>query len=699
MNNPETNILQADLLVEIGCEELPPKTLQQLARSFYDGVCKGLGDAGMPVDVENGTVFYTPRRLGFRLPQVPSRQADQVLDRRGPAVSAAFDADGKPTPAALGFARSVGREIEHLERYETDKGEWLFCRVDIPGKPLDEVLYPVMEKSLAALPVAKPMRWSDHSFSFVRPVHWLTVLHGNEIVAGALFGKKAGNLTWGHRMHNPGPHVIGSPRDYESVLSAAYVMVDPVARKAKIRDLAEKAGDEQGGTTRITDSLLDEVTNIIEWPYAVKCRFEGAFLQVPEEALVASMEDHQKFFPVLNREDGSLTSGFVAIANLESTHVSSVQEGFERVIRPRLADAQFFWEQDKKIPLEEYTRALDDIVFQKNLGSVGDKSRRIATIARLLAEFSNQDPGLAERASSLCKADLQTQMVGEFPELQGIMGAYYARASGEPDEVSLAIAQHYSPRYSGDAIPTSPLGQLLSIADRIDTLVGVLAAGQKPSGNKDPYALRRAALGIVRILCEAEIPVPLDHLLDISAEALKDRISVNTDCLAQARDFMLDRLRQYFLDRGFGANIVNSIFAAPLTDLPDLQSRLGALAGFMELPVAETLIAANKRIGNILRKSRQKISTKINVKLLTIDAERSLFEDISALESSLEPLFKNAEYSSALTALAGLNDAIATFFDHVMVLDDNPLIRDNRLALLSRLKGLFDRVGDLSLAT
>jgi glycyl-tRNA synthetase beta chain len=463
--------------------------------------------------------------------------------------------------------------------------------------------------------------------------------------------------------------------------------------------MALQAGSEQGGFTRVTETLLDEVSNIIEWPVPVYCRFEESFLEVPEEALIASMEDHQKFFPVLDADGGTLTSGFVVIANLESTHVDAVREGFERVIRPRLADAQFFWEQDRKKPLADYSSALDDVVFQKKLGSIGDKSKRIAKISSKLAELTNKDQTHAARASGLCKADLLTQMVGEFPELQGTMGGHYARVSGEDKAVSNAIAEHYAPRFAGDAIPASAIGQLVSLADRMDSLVGIFAAGLKPTGNKDPFALRRAALGAVRILTEADIQVSLDELLNISAKALGSSIEVTQQNIAEVRTFMLERLRHDCLDHGFETNVVNAVFAAPVSTLPDLRSRLEALNAFMDQPVAERLIAANKRIGNILRKADFDISTKIDTNLLNIAEEKQLFDEVNRLKAELDPVFSRAEYAPALAALAGLDETIAAFFDHVMVMDEDSAVRDNRLALLNQLKSMFDRIADLAQAT
>jgi glycyl-tRNA synthetase beta chain len=688
-----------DLLVELGCEELPPKTLRRLAEAFYSGVCKGLSAAGFDIDPGAGSVLYTPRRMGFRLANVAGKQADQVLERKGPAVSAAFDADGNPTQAALGFARSVGKKPEELERQKTDKGEWLFCSIRQEGKNLQDVLFPVLEKALSTLPVAKPMRWSDHDFSFVRPVHWLVVLHGNEVLEGSLFGKNAGRATLGHRIHAPGPHNINSVSDYESLLKSAFVIVDPESRKQKIKQLAIEAGNSLGGKTRITDDLLDEVSNIVEWPVAVSCNFDEVFLEVPSEALIASMEDHQKFFPVLDADNGDLTPGFIVISNIESSDTPVVKQGYERVIRPRLADAQFFWDQDQKQGLESYFEGLRTVVFQKKLGSIGDKSKRIGSISEKLAEVMQLNPEPVIRSALLCKCDLLTDMVGEFPELQGTMGAYYAESSGEPDEVSRAIAEHYSPRYSGDSIPSTVAGQILSIADRMDSLVGIFSAGLKPTGNKDPFALRRGALGVVRILEEATLNIPLDHLLEISAQTVSAQIEVSEECLADVRSFMLDRLRHYYLDKGFDTNVVNAVFAAPLSTIPDLSARLKALAGFMELEEAESLVAANKRIGNILRKSEITVSQEIDEDILKIDEERMLFDEISRMETVLSEQFSSGDYASALTSLAGLDPVISGFFDSVMVMDEDLKVRNNRLSLLARMKGLFDHVADLAMAT
>ena len=699
MNKPDQSSAEMDLLVELGCEELPPKTLQNLARSFFESTCKSLIAAGMNVDINKGEVYYTPRRLAFKIKDVSTRQEDQVIARRGPTVSAAFGDDGNPTPAAMGFARSVGKEVADLDRETSEKGEWLSCTIKKDGKALSEVLFPALEKALSNLPVAKPMRWSDHDYSFVRPVHWLLVLHGTETLEGSLFGKNAGRDTLGHRVHSPGPHSITSADTYVQQMEKSFVLVDPTVRKQKIEQLAIKAGQDLGAKTRITPSLLNEVSNIVEWPTAVVGNFDEIFLEVPQEALVASMEDHQKFFPVLQSDSGELTSAFVVIANIESQDFAAVKRGFERVIRPRLADAQFFWHQDQKKALEGYSESLNAIVFQKDLGTVGDKSRRIEDISSKLAEVIGAPKENVQRAALLCKCDLVTQMVGEFPELQGIMGGYYAAKSGEADEVTRAISEHYYPRFSGDDLPTTIEGQIVSVSDRMDTLVGIFAAGLKPTGNKDPFALRRAALGVTRILVEAELPIGFDQLLDFTIATVSDQITVSDENRIDARNFLLDRLKYHFLEQGHDANVVNATLSSNITNLFDLQSRLKALGQFMLLSEAERLVAANKRIGNILKKSEIADNSVIDESKLVIDEERQLFADVSETELRLLPLFELANYDAALKLLAGLDGVIAAFFDHVMVMDEDIDVRNNRLALLQKLKGLFDRIADLALAT
>lgn len=692
-NAPEKMADSHGLLVELGCEELPPKALDGIRDAFFNVVRTGLENSNLVFSPQESRSFSSPRRLAVYFGAVSSRQPDLEQERRGPAVSAAFDSEGKPTGAALGFARSVGREVSELETIETDKGKWLYTRVHTPGKTLAELIYPILEHAIKQLPVPRPMRWGAHEFSFVRPVHWLVVMHGDQVIDGSLFGLQADNLTRGHRVHSPGPHALADSADYERVLLDAHVMVDQVRRRAHIKQSLVAADPD----VLINDSLLDEVNNLVEWPVTVACTFEPAFLEVPHSALIASMQDHQKFFPVSDSTSSQkVTNRFLAVSNVDSTHISSVKEGYERVIRPRLADARFFLEQDKKQHLEDYLPLLDRVVFQNKIGSIGDKSRRMSAISRNIAEDLSLETGPVQRAAQLSKCDLMTQMVGEFPELQGEMGQYYALASGEPEETALAIGEHYAPRFAGDNIPGSISGKVVSIADRLDTLIGIFAAGLRPSGNKDPFALRRSALGLVRILIEADIDLPLNRLIAIASNELASQIKADPALLVDVRAFVVDRLRNYYRDQGFGTELINAGLNSGWDTLPNLDRRIKALSNFMGLDDAAELAAANKRIGNILRKSEDSVSGTIDESLLLLAEERGLFDEIISLERQADPLLEQGDYESALRLLAGLRTPVDAFFETVMVMDKDPVLRVNRLSLLERLKSLFDRIADLS---
>ena len=590
----------ADLLVELGCEELPPKALDAIRDAFFRSVCEGLEKNHIAFSLQGSRSYSTPRRIAIILADVSGGQADQEQVRRGPAISSAFDEQGKPTGAALGFARSVGKEVSELETLKTDKGEWLFCRISQAGKPLDEVIYMVLEQAIKQLPVPKPMRWADHDFSFVRPVHWLIVLHGERIIEGSLFGLKAGNQTRGHRIHSPGPHEIKSPAKYVSVLKQAFVLADQEERKTRITEGLLQSNEK----VMIDPALLNEVNNLVEWPVPVACSFEKEFLEVPHAALIASMQDHQKFFPVREAQDSELVSNqFIAVANIESRDVKQVRQGFERVIRPRLADARFFLEQDRKEAIDSKLTQLDRVIFQQKIGTIGDKSRRISNISKKIAEIINVDPALCARAAMLSKCDLLTHMVGEFPELQGQMGRQYALFSGEKPEVADAIGEHYAPKFAGDLIPASMAGRIVSIADRVDTLVGIFAADLKPTGNKDPFALRRAALGLLRILLEADIDLSLRDVLRLAADELSEQVPIDPVLIEEVLGFVIDRLRHYYRDQGYRTELVNAALASPWTTLPDLDRRLRSLNTFMGDEAASSLAASNKRIANILRKS------------------------------------------------------------------------------------------------
>ena len=695
MTEPTTNLLtdKADLLIELGCEELPPRALDDIREAFFSAVRAGLEKNNLSFDAKGSRSYSSPRRLAVLFRDVASGQPDQDQERRGPAINAAFDSAGKPTGAAQGFARSVGKEVSELETQETDKGKWLSARIHLAGKPLSGLIYPILEQAVKQLPVPKPMRWADHDFSFVRPVHWLVVMHGARVIEGALLGQKAANLTMGHRVHSPGPHELSHSSDYERVLQSAYVLASQDVRKSVIREALEQSSPR----VHIDSALLNEVNNLVEWPVAVSCTFEEAFLEVPHEALIASMQDHQKFFPVLDENNPDRVSNrFIAISNIESIHTPSVREGYERVIRPRLADARFFLEQDKKQNLDAYLPLLDRVVFQNKIGSVGDKSRRMSMISEKIAEDLSLDIVFASRAARLAKCDLMTLMVGEFPELQGTMGQHYALSSGEPLEVAEAIGEHYAPRFAGDEIPASACGKIISISDRIDTLVGIFAAGLRPSGNKDPFALRRSALGLVRILIEADLDLPLNRLLAMASDQLSEQLEVHPELLLEIRDFVVDRLRNYYRDQGHGAELISAVLASDWGTLPDLDRRLKALAEFMGQEEAVSLAAANKRISNILRKSDEKISKTIDTDLLVLDEERLLFEEVSHLDEQIYPLIEKGDYETSLKLLAGLRKPVDAFFDAVMVMDDNAALRVNRLSLLANLKALFDRIADLS---
>ncbi len=686
-------ISREDLLVELGCEELPPKALDTIREAFYAGVKTGLEKQNLLFDAAGSRSFSTPRRLTVLFKDVAASQPDRVQERRGPALGAAFDSDGKATPAAMGFARSVGKEVSELETVKTGKGEWLYAKLQVPGKTLSELIYPILEQAIKQLPVPRPMRWADHDFSFVRPVHWLIVLHGSEVLEGALLGQAAGNTTRGHRIHSPGPHRIPVAADYIRVLEAAWVFADHDRR----RDLIRKKLLEVDENVHIDPGLLDEVTNLVEWPVAVGCTFDEEFLAVPHAALIASMQDHQKFFPIMESGGpGKISNRFIAVSNLESEHPPSVRAGYERVIRPRLADARFFLQQDMKQSLESFSNGLDQAVFQQKIGTIGDKSRRIGELSKKIAEILSVDSVHAERAASLSKCDLMSQMVGEFPELQGVIGHHYALASGENPAVAAAIEEHYLPRFAGDSIPASDVGQVVSIADRLDTLIGIFAAGMRPSGNKDPFGLRRASLGLVRILLEARLDLSLNRLLALAANELSPQLSIDPALLVEIRDFIVERARNHFRDQGFAAELINAVISSDWGTLPDLDSRLRALDGFMGQEAASSLAAANKRIGNILRKANEDISKVIDTNRLILDEERYLFKEINSLEKQLEPLLKAADYATSLGLLAGLRKPIDDFFDSVMVMDEDPALRANRLALLFRLKALLDRIANLS---
>ncbi|MCF6264825.1 MAG: glycine--tRNA ligase subunit beta [Xanthomonadales bacterium] len=686
-----------NLLVELGCEELPPKALDKLSKALFEGVMAGLEKAGIEFNKDQSRLFNSPRRLAFRLHQVADKQADQSLKRRGPAVAAAFDDEGKPTPAALGFARSVNLDISDIAR--TEDGKHLYVEVAKAGQSLSSVLYPILEDALKKLPIPKPMRWGNHQISFVRPVHWLVVMHGDEVIAGSLFEQAAGKQTRGHRTHAPGPHTIGHADDYEGLLEKAFVMVDPEARKARILEQTNSVAKAQGKRALIDSDLLNEVNNLVEWPVALSGSFDADFLEVPAEALISSMQSHQKFFPLLEDNDKQqLANQFITISNLESENPEAVRQGFERVIRPRLADARFFWDQDRKHGLESWKATLENVVFQKQLGSIADKSRRMAAISQHIADENGIDQTHAATAAALCKCDLMSEMVGEFPDLQGTMGRYYAQAAGEDNQVADAIEEHYQPRFASDKLPASPLGRTLALADRIDTLVGIFAIGQKPTGTKDPFGLRRAALGTVRILQFGAPDYSLSKLLANAANQLSQQLEVKPEVLVDAREFILERVRHHYQsESGYKAPLFNAVAAVEDDDLRDFDQRITALAAFMQRPEATALAGANKRIRNILQKVQKTGANDLGGEIIaTAGVEQQLHQAITDMSDSVATLVVAKDYGSALDKLSTLRPLIDQFFEDVMVMDEDQAIRRSRLALVASVEKLFVQVADFS---
>ncbi|WP_297528128.1 glycine--tRNA ligase subunit beta [Thiohalobacter sp.] len=689
-----TSTASRDLLIEIGTEELPPRALPRLSEAFADGVAAGLDRAGL--DHGDLRAFATPRRLALLVAELAEAQPDRETLRKGPAVTAAFDAEGCPTKAAEGFARSCGVAVEALERIETDKGAWLAFRRFEPGQPATALIPGIVAQALAGLPVPKRMRWGDGEVAFVRPVHWVVLLFGDEVVEAEILGLQAGRETRGHRFHHPQPLYVSEPAAWAPMLETeGHVLADFATRREAIRGQVIEAARRLGGEALIDEELLDEVTALVEWPVAVAGSFEQRFLEVPAEALISSMQDHQKYFPVVDAE-GRLLAHFVTVANIESRDPEQVRAGNERVIRPRLTDAAFFWDQDRRQPLESRVERLGDMLFQKQLGTLLDKSRRVAGLAAGIAVAIGGRGDWAERAALLSKCDLLTQMVYEFPELQGIMGRYYALHDGEPGEVASALEEQYRPRFAGDDLPKTATGRALAIADRLDTLVGIFAVGQAPTGDKDPFALRRAALGVLRILIECELDLDLEQLLAEAAATLPGALDAGA-AVPAVFEFMLDRLRAYYLDAGIRPQVFDAVRARRPTRPLDFARRVQAVEAFLALPEAESLAAANKRIANILRKAGDRIPEQVDPDRFTETAEQTLWERLSALRSEVEPLLAAGDHAAALVRLAALRPEVDRFFDEVMVMAEDADVRANRLALLRQLQALFLQVADIAL--
>ncbi|MDQ5768327.1 glycine--tRNA ligase subunit beta [Thiothrix subterranea] len=681
-----------DLLVEIGTEELPPKALKKLSDAFTAGIVAGLAEAGLVAAEVHA--YAAPRRLAVWLKSVPKQQADQIIERKGPALAAAFDKEGNPSKAAEGFARSCGVAFADLQQIDTDKGGWLIFRQQQVGQQTTALFPAIVEKSLAALPIPKRMRWGSGTAEFVRPIHWIVMLADATVIDAEMLSIKTGRETRGHRFHAPAPVAITSPADYAVQLGDAYVVARFEARRDMIKTKVEALAAELGGTAIMPEELLDEVTGLVEWPVPVAGRFEERFLDVPQEALISTMQDNQKYFALVDAA-GKLMPNFITVANIESRDVAQISTGNERVIRPRFSDAEFFWTQDKKQTLESRREQLKKMVFQQKLGTLYDKSERVALLAADIAQRMGGDEALAIRAAQLGKCDLVTSMVFEFTELQGTMGRYYANHDGEAAEVASAMEEQYMPRFAGDELPATATGRILALAERLDTLTGIFGIGQKPTGAKDPFGLRRAALGVLRILIELQLPLDLADLLDKAADGLAPHLGSKPDTQA-ALDYILERLRAYYQEQGIGAELVEAVASLKPTQPLDFDRRVKAVAAFRQLTASGSLAAANKRIGNILKKVEGNLPESVNPALLQLEAEKALASAVQYQENKVLPLFAAGQYEAALLSLAELREPVDKFFDDVMVMADDVDLKNNRLALLNRLRGLFLRVADLS---
>jgi glycyl-tRNA synthetase beta chain len=680
-----------DLLFELQTEELPPRTLAALSKALTEGLVKGLDAAGVAHGAARG--FATPRRLAVLVAACAESTPDRHVERRGPPVSSAFDASGAPTQAGLAFARNCGVDVTQLERLTTEKGAWLVFRGLERGTATAALVPGVIDQAIAALPIARRMRWGTKSAEFVRPVHGVVLLHGEEVIPATVLGLEAGRTTRGHRFHAPKPLVLKSARSYEKRLAGAKVIADFDKRREAVRAGVTAAAGATGGRALIADELLDEVTALVEWPVPIAGRFEPRFLSLPREVVIATIQDHQRYFAI-ESEAGRLTGGFVTVSNIESREPDKVREGNERVVRPRLSDAAFFWDQDRRVPLAVRAQELRGVTYQSKLGSYADKSERLKSLALLIAEriAAGADTGTA---ALLAKADLLTAMVGEFPELQGVMGRYYAQGEGYPAEVAQAIEEHYRPRFAGDALPATRTGRALALADKIDTLVGIFAIGERPTGTKDPFGLRRAALGVLRILLESRVDLDLPMLLEASAAAQP----VQRPGVAQeVFDFISERLRGLFAERADGTSLemIDAVLAVRPVSPLDADARLQALKEFMRLADAPVLTALNKRIGNILRKAQLAAEARIDPAALTEDAERRLHAALIEVERCVSAAAAERRYAESLTGLIALAKPVADFFECIMVMDENLGRRTNRLALLRDAQRLLGTVADLS---
>ena len=684
-----------DLLIEIGTEELPPKALRKLSDAFMEGIQAGLKNAEL--GFETIKPYASPRRLAVVVTALDENQPDKNVERRGPALNAAFGDDGCPTPAATGFAKSCGVEVDGLERLETDKGAWLVFKSYQKGQNTSALIPGIVTNALDKLPIPKRMRWGNLDAQFVRPVHWAILLFGDEVINAEILSVKSGRESRGHRFHHPDNIYITSPSEYEVLLeSEGRVIADFDRRRKTIHAQIEEAANKIGGKALIDEALLDEVTSMIEWPTAVLGNFDKRFLDVPSEALVSTMKANQKYFHLVDAGK-KLMPHFITISNIESRDINKVREGNERVIRPRFSDAEFFWNQDRKNRLSAKIESLKTVIFQKELGTLYDKTRRVETLTAHIAKQLGGNEPVAVRAAELCKCDLMTDMVGEFPELQGIMGRYYASHDGEQKEVAQALDDYYKPRFAGDDLPDEITAQALAIADRLDTLVGIFAIGKQPTGDKDPFALRRAALGVLRILVEKKLDIELKAAVTLSASTFPSSVKADK-VINDVLSFMRDRLKVYYTSNQTMPNVFEAVIATDNLLRPtDIDKRVHAVNAFRLLDASESLAAANKRIGNILKKIEGKLPDSIDSSLFERDEENSLFDTLKNLEGKVSGLLAKNDYEGVLKNLAELKQPVDRYFDNVMVMADDIKIRNNRIALLNKLHKMFLGVADISM--
>lgn len=685
--------MSADFLVELGTEELPPKALKNLMASFAETIENNLKAAELTFTAIKP--FAAPRRLAVLVENLASETPSKELVVWGPPAAIAFDKEGQPTKAALAFAEKNGIAASELKAENDGKAEKLVARITTEGKKTVELLEAVVTDALAKLPIAKRMKWGAKREEFVRPVHWLVMLFGSDVINASILGLTAGRTTRGHRFHYNNTIDLAKASDYASVLKdTGFVVADFVERGATIKQQVEAEAKKVGGVAVIDPNLLDEVTSLVEWPVALTGKFEERFLAVPSEPLIASMKEHQKYFHVVDA-NGKLKNNFITVANIQSKDPSQIIDGNERVIRPRLSDAAFFFETDKKTTLASLRERLKTIVFQAQLGTIYDKTERVAGLAKLIAGKLNADATSAERAAQLCKSDLVTNMVGEFDDMQGIAGYYYAVNDGENAEVAAAMNEQYMPRFAGDQLPETTTGTIIALADRLDTISGIFGIGQQPTGSKDPFALRRASIAVLRLLVEKNLALDLRELLTFAKNQHKN-LTVGDELAEQVLAYMLERFRAFFEDANIPAEVFQSVTAKQLSQPLDINQRVLAVNEFSKLPQAQALAAANKRVSNILAKQNAAVSTDVNTALLQEDAEKNLAQAVSAKAAVVAPLFAAREYTKALAALADLQQPVDAFFDSVMVMSDDPALQQNRLALLQQLRGLFLEVADIS---